>query len=80
MRTLSSQQGSADNMKTFEYTVKLAYRKNYIMATEGIYGEHKYVGLISGTVLIADTFSSKSAFRAQLLNVFSKWGKFEEEG
>lgn len=62
-------------MKTFVYTVKLAYRNNYIMATEGICGDHKYVGLIKGTVLTADTFSSKSAFRAQLLNVFFKTGE-----
>lgn len=61
---LSSQQGSADNMKTFVYTVTSAYRNNYIMATERIYGDHKYVGLIRGTVLTGDTFSSKSAFRA----------------
>lgn len=72
---LSSQQGSADNMKIFAYTVKLAYRNNYIMATEGIYGDHKYVGLIRGTVRTAGTLSSKSDFRAQLLNVFFKTGE-----
>lgn len=76
---LSSQQGSADNMKTLEYTVKLAYRNNCIMAKEGIYGGHKYVGLIRDTVLTPGTFSSKSAFRAQLLNDFSEQGEFEEE-
>lgn len=72
---LSSQEGSADNTKTFVYTVKLPYRNNYIVAAKGIYGDHKYVGLIRGTVLSADTFSSKSAFRAELLNVwgFLKW-------
>lgn len=67
---LSSQQGSADNRKTLAYTVKLAYRNNYILATEGIHGGHKYIGLLRDTVLTPGTFSSNSAFRAQLLNVF----------
>lgn len=61
------------------YTVKLAYRNNYNMAIEAIYGEPMYVGLIRGTVITANTFSSKSAFRAQLVNVlvffFSKEGE-----
>lgn len=39
------------------------------MAIEAIYGEPMYVGLIRGTVITANTFSSKSAFRAQLVNV-----------
>lgn len=63
----SSQQSRTDNMKTFAHTVKLAYRNYYILASEGIYGFHKYVALIRGTVLAADTFSSKSAFQAQSL-------------
>lgn len=58
----------------------MAYRSNYIAASERIYGEHKYAGLIRGTTLTADTFPSKSAFRAQLLNVFFKTqGKLKEE-
>lgn len=73
----SSQEGSADNMKTFVFTVKLQYRNNYIMAAKGIYGDHKYVfGLIRGTVVSADAFSSKSAFGTELLNV---WGFLKRE-
>lgn len=50
------------------------------MATEGIYKEHEYAGLIRGIMQTADTFPSKSAFREQFLNVLLKMqGKREEE-
>lgn len=77
----SSQQGGADN--AYENVCvhwKLTYRSNYVVATEGIYKEHEYAGLIRATTQTADTFPSKSAFRAQFLNaLFKTQGKFQEE-